>query len=191
MIHLWFELSNPGRPLAFLTWRGPEPEDFWWTILLALVVLFWLLRRRLTAERAGRLLFLVLVTALLRQTDFIENPFSPFFGFAGIGFIAFGIVWDSLTIGSWANESTPGLPRIGRIFLYVGYVLLTVTVINWALTSHDLTTVGYFTGTSALVGLDRFGKPMLYAIFFVTLALPPNDDGEAGDTNGEAQPVTT
>jgi hypothetical protein len=153
-------------------------------LFFALVALWWLARGTLTNERAARLLFLVLITALLRQTDFIENPFSPFFGFAGIAFIAFGIVWDSLTIGSWANVGTPTLPRISRIFLYVGYVLLTVTVVNWALTTHDLWTVGRFTGDWAVAGLRRFGVPMLYAIYAVTLSLPPHGDGaDTADNN--------
>lgn len=168
---LWLEVTNPGRPLARLTWRGLGPVDFWWVLLFAVVGLIWFLRGRLTPERAGRLLFLLLITALLRQTDFIENPFSPFLAFTGIGFIAFGVVWDALTAGSWANVSTPGLPRASRIFLYLGYILLTVTIINWALATHDLFTLSKFTGDTALVGLESFGKPMIYAIFAVTLAL--------------------
>ncbi|MCZ7570422.1 MAG: hypothetical protein M5U01_17795 [Ardenticatenaceae bacterium] len=178
-VTLWLEIARPGRPLARLTWHGSGPEDFWWVILFTLVAAVWLLRGRLTTERAGRLLFLLLITALLRQTDFIENPFSPFLAFAGIGFIAFGVVWDALTAGSWANVSTPGLPRISRIFLYLGYVLLTVTIINWALATHDLFTLGKFTGDTALVGLEIFGKPMIYAIFAVTLA-PPLEAEEGG-----------
>jgi hypothetical protein len=112
---------------------------------------------------------MTLVTLLLRQTDFISNRFSPFVDSSGLGFLAFGIVWDALTIGAWANIGTPGLPRVSRIFLYLGYVLLTVTVINWAVTSHDLESVGRLTGDLGLVGMDAFGKPMLYTIFVVTL----------------------
>lgn len=177
VIHLWYELVSRGRPLAVLRWRGPEPVDFWLVTLIAGAALGWLLRGRLTPDRVGRLIFLVLITALLRQTDFIENPFSPFLGFAGIGFIAFSVIWDLLTRGKWANSGTPGLPRLSRILLYVGYALLTVTVINWSLAAHDLATVGKFTGETAVAGFERFGRPMLYAIFAITLALPPADGG--------------
>jgi hypothetical protein len=79
------------------------------------------------------------------------------------------VVWDALTSGSWANVSSPGLSRTSRIFLYLGYVILTVTVINWALTTHDLSSLSQLTGNTALVGLDRFGRPMLYAIIAITL----------------------
>lgn len=165
------ELLAPGMPLARFTAIGPgNPLDFWWVAIFGAVTLFWLFRGRLTATRAAGMLFLTLITGLLRQTDFIENPFSPFFGFAGIFFIAFGIVWDVLTSGSWANEGTKALPRSGRIFLYLGYVLLTVTLVNWAVTIHDLTTISSFTGDIAVTGLLRFGRPLLFAIFAVTLA---------------------
>ena len=167
---LWYWATNAGNPLAFLTWSGPEPLDFWWVVLIAGVALFWFVRRELTAERVGHLFMLMLITALLRQTDFIGNRFSPLFGFAGVGFIAFGMIYDAITAGTWANVETKGLPRSSRIFLYVGYVLLTVTVVNWALAAHDLHSIAKLTGGAALVGMERFGRPMLYAIFAVALA---------------------
>lgn len=172
VVHLWYEATAPGRPLAALAWRGSEPEDFWWTVLLAGFALLWAVRGRLTRERATLLLGLVVMTWLLRQTDLLDDPYSPFFlGYSGIGFLAFGIVWDALTAGSWANVETRGLPRTSRVLMYVGYTLLTVTVVNWALTSHDLGTVGKFTGDAAMVGLERFGKPLLYGVMVLTLAL--------------------
>lgn len=189
LLHLWWELTAESGLLRALFWGDTAIVDFWWVLFFGVVALWWLARGTLTNERAGRLLFLVLITALLRQTDFIENPFSPFFGFAGVAFIAFGIVWDSLTIGSWANFGTPTLPRISRIFLYVGYVLLTVTVVNWALTTHDLWTVSRFTGDWAVSGLRRFGVPMLYAIYAVTLSLPP-DGGEADTADNNPTPTS-
>jgi hypothetical protein len=146
--------------------------DVWWTVILVGAVVYCLLRRTLAERRANQLLFLALILLLLGQTDFISNRFSPFFGFAGIAFLAFGIIWDALTVGAWANVDTPGLPRTSRIFLYLGYVLLTIVVINWAAVSHDLAMVGQLTGDLGLVGLDRFGRPLLYAIIVATLALP-------------------
>ncbi len=130
------------------------------------------MRRSFTTKRAATLLFLILSLGLLNQTNFIENPFSPFFAFAGIGFVAFGIAWDALTAGSWANVDSSRLPRTARIFLYVGYTLLTVTIINWALASHNLTEINRYTGGLAILGLDIFGVPYLYALFFTMLNSP-------------------
>jgi hypothetical protein len=174
LLDLKSELAYPGGPTSALTAPGAFPffTDFWWMLACTLLGLYWLAHRQLTQARLVGLLFVFLVLELLRQTSFISSPFSPFFGFAGVGFLAFGLVWDALTSGSWANVSTPGLPRTSRIFLYLGYVLLSVTVVNWVLSAHDLTQLNEFTGDVAVVGLNRFGRPLLFAIFAATLALP-------------------
>jgi hypothetical protein len=168
--HLYDKVTNPGALLGAFTWNGPQVVDTWWVVLLSLVGLYLLVAKKLNGAKAGQLFFVLCMTYLLRQTSFISSPLSPVLGFAGVGFIAFGVVWDSLTSGSWANTGTPGLSRPSRIFLYLGYVILTVTVINWALTTHDLSSLSQLTGNTALVGLDRFGRPMLYAIFAITLS---------------------
>ena len=172
LVDLYRELTNPGRPLSALA----DAEigaliDFWWVLILAATALLWATRRRLTRERVGRLLLLILLTALVRQTDFISNRFSVF-GFAGVGFLAFGLVWDALTVGAWANVESRALPRVSRIFLYLGYILLTVAVVNWALTTHDLASQARLTGDMALSGFNRFGRPVIYAIFAIALAAP-------------------
>ena len=144
--------------------------DFWWVGIFSAATALWHARGRLTEERARRLLLLVLITFLMRQTDFIEDPFSPFLGFTGVGLVALGLVWDVLTIGFWANNDSRGLPRVSRIFLYLGYVLFSVAVVNWAVASRDLLSVSFLTGQAALGGFFFFGKPLIYAIFVVTLA---------------------
>ena len=167
---LWIGLTNPGRPLGYFGWSGLEPVDFWWVVIFAAVAVYWIVRARLTEDRARRLLLLVVITLLMRQTGFIEDPFSPFLGFTGVGMIALGLIWDALTIGFWANQDSPGLPRVSRIWLYLGYILFSIAVLNWAVASHDLLQVDFFTGQAALGGFGIFGKPLIYAIFAVTLA---------------------
>lgn len=184
---LWIQLTNPGRFLSFLGWSGLEPVDFWWVVILSAVAFYWLVRNRLTEERARRLFLLVLITLLMRQTGFIEDPFSPFLGFTGVGLIALGIVWDALTIGFWANNDSRGLPRVSRILLYLGYVLFSIAVLNWSVASHDISQVDFFTGQAALGGFSLFGKPLIYAIFAVTLA-----ESAVGDEKGsEARDLDT
>ena len=46
-------------------------------------------------------------------------------------------------------------------------------------TMRDLTAVSRLTGEAALDGLERYGRPMLYAIFAVTLAATPRDSEPA------------
>ncbi len=179
---LWIGLTEPGRPLGYFGWSGLEPVDFWWVVIFAAVAVYWLARARLTEDRARRLLLLVVITLLMRQTGFIEDPFSPVLGFTGVGMIALGLIWDALTIGFWANEDSQGLPRVSRIWLYLGYILFSIAVLNWSVASHDILQVDFFTGQAALGGFGIFGKPLIYAIFAVTLA------GAATDVTGAEEP---
>ena len=187
---LWISLTNPGRPLSLFAWSGLEPVDFWWVVIFASVAVYWAARRTLTEIRARGLVLLVLITLLMRQTGFIEDPFSPVLGFTGVGMIAIGLIWDALTIGFWANEGSRGLPRASRIWLYLGYILFSIAVLNWAVASHDILQVDFFTGQAALGGFGLFGKPLIYAIFAVVLAHPDVEDVEgepAREPDREAQ----
>ena len=184
---LWISLTNPGRPLGFFAWSGLEPVDFWWVVIFAAVAAYWTVHRTLTEDRARRLLLLVLITLLMRQTGFIEDPFSPVLGFTGVGMIALGLVWDALTIGFWANEDSRGLPRVSRIWLYLGYILFSIAVLNWAVASHDILQVDFFTGQAALGGFGIFGKPLIYAIFAVILAQSFMEESEGEPAPDEGQ----
>jgi len=74
------------------------------------------------------------------------------------------------TFGPWVNRESPGLPRASRLFIYIGYGLVAVTLINWSLTAHVLSELEYYTGAGALQGFSRFGTPLLYVVFGVVLA---------------------
>lgn len=108
------------------------------------------------------------------RNDLAENSNL---GFAGVGFIVFGIIWDTLTRGAWVNDDSRSFSRTSRAFLYLGYVILTATLVNWALTTHDLTTLNALTGKAAMAGYERFGLPMLYVIYVLTLSrvIKPED----------------
>lgn len=172
---LWANLIAPSHILSAFAVNAPVMTDAWFTLLIIGVGVVWLIQGQLNPLRVGLLITCLLITTLIRHTDFINNPFSPLssvFGFGGLGFIAFGILWDAINIGSWANQSSRSLPRLSRIFLYFGYVLLTVCAVNWALTSHNLTMLNYLTGEIAGAGFIQFGKPMLFAFVLVTLLQP-------------------
>jgi hypothetical protein len=175
---LWMHVTSPGNLLRGLFWQGAQPLDFWWTLLVCVTAIAWLVQRRLTPARAAQLFFALLIVFLLRQTNFIESPFSPLFGFAGVGFLVFGLCWDTLTRGAWVNDASPGFPRAGRLFLYVGYTLLTVTLVTWALGTHDLESLNSLTGGAADAGFGTFGRPLLYAAVLVTLLSPSHTPAE-------------
>ena len=69
----------------------------------------------------------------------MDNPFSPLFGFAGVFFLVFGIMWSVVTGGGqFVHGDSSGLPRASRLLLYLGYVLLSVSVAHWYIISHNV-----------------------------------------------------
>lgn len=182
-------LTDPGRILDVITWEARTQVTVWWTLLAVGVAGYLAARRRLDSRALEGLLLIAVIITVAGGADAIGDPFSPFVAFTGAGIIAFGIVWDTMTIGSWANEDSPGLPRANRMLLYLGYVLFSVTVINWALTTHDLSSIHFFTDGASSLGFATFGVPVLYAIYTLTFAriLRPPSGGE-GVTAAEPTP---
>jgi hypothetical protein len=77
-------------------------------------------------------------------------------------FLVFGIVWNILTAGGqFVNQSSPGLPRDSRLLLYVGYVLLSVSVAHWYLVSHNIV-VQIVQGDINVLGFLVLGLPLAY-----------------------------
>jgi hypothetical protein len=150
-------------------WGGPENLDLAWMLVFLALGLWWLARSELTEIRAERLLFVVLLAALLRQFEFVSDPFAPLLGFAGVGFVAFGLIWGFLTAGGWANEDSARFPRSSRTFLYLGYSLFSVALLNWFAASHDVPELARFQGFGS-DGVALLGYPLLYALFLLVLA---------------------
>jgi hypothetical protein len=139
---------------------------------LTFVVLIFVRHIRHSHFHAGawqRLLLPLLIVTLMGQTNLIAAPLDPLFSLAGVGYLAVGLGWDLLTAGSWANESSPALPRLSRIFLYLGYIILTAMLVNWAADTHDSSLLAGFTGQAALMGLTLLGYPYLYAILYLLM----------------------
>lgn len=167
--YLWVDATRPGHWLQSIGWSSSEALVLAWLVIVAGFALLWLWRRNLSEARLRRLLLIILILTLLRQTGLIASPLNPLFSLAGVGTLAVGLGWDLLTAGSWANEQSSWLPRASRIFLYLGYVLLTVMLVNWAAAAHDFVLLDRFTGEAALVGLVLLGYPYLLVVIYLTL----------------------
>ncbi len=160
---VWWFMQN-GRPLQ--EWRYHYQDlDLWILAALTTLSLYWLVRRELNAARALALLGLTFFGWVLNFTDFLDNPLSLFFGFAGIFFTVFGILWGVLTAGGkFANYDSPAFPRINRIILYLGYVLLTVNVTHWFTVTHNVQEQVFNSDLTA-AGLRIFGLTAAYLVF--------------------------
>ncbi len=154
--------------LGPLRWQGAIPLDIAWNALFLGMAAWWAFRRTLTRTRAERIFFLILLGAVLNHFDVFADPLSPLLGFAGVGFIVFGLVWGFLTGGGWANEHSTRFPRPSRVFLYLGYSLLSVAILNWFSVTHDIDELGAMTAAGEN-GVALLGYPLLYALFVLVL----------------------
>lgn len=161
---LWFlALQALPGPLA-LWWDGPAPLVLWGLVATTAAAAVAARRGQLTHEQAQRLLVVGVVLLLVGAPFTVSSPFSPFLLSSGLWVIVFGLLWDIITSGSWANRDTAALPHASRVLLYLGYLMLSLAVIVWARASHDLTGLSFLTGAAADLGFAQFGVPLLAAV---------------------------
>lgn len=160
---VWWFMEN-GRPLQAWRYQYSDIEP-WILLALTTLTLYWGIQKQLTPPRALALLGLVFFAWVLNFTDFLDNPLALFFGFAGIFFTAFGILWGVLTAGGkFANFTSLRFPRLNRIVLYLGYVLLTLNLTHWYTVTHNVEEQ-VFNGDLTLTGLRIFGYTAAYLVF--------------------------
>lgn len=160
---VWWFMEN-GRPLQEWRYQYPDIEP-WILLALTAVTIFWIARGELSPPRAIALLGLGFFAWVLNFTDFLDNPLSLFFGFAGIFFTAFGILWGVLTAGGkFANYDSLRFPRLNRIVLYLGYVLLTLNITHWYTVTHNVQEQAFNTDLT-LAGLRIFGYTAAFLVF--------------------------
>lgn len=164
---------------ASVTGPGRVLEDWGWTLrgvdLLAIgallgMVVRWRLGGQLTERRLEWALYLLLLTALLRQGEFVADPFAPFLAFAGGAFVLFGLMWGLATGLAWANEGTPRLPRITRAQLLMGYQLLSIAILHWYLVTHDLDNLEVLTEVHPGTGTALLAQPLVLVLLVTGLA---------------------
>lgn len=122
--------------------------------------------------RIGQLLSLSVVSYFMQQLDFLNNPLSPVFSYAGIFFVGFGFVWDTLVGAGWVNEASPQFPRHARLFGYLGYTLLTITLVMWAGFSLNPDLLALMSGQHAVEGVYTYGFPAVHLLYLVIILAP-------------------
>ncbi|MFP5254535.1 MAG: hypothetical protein ACLGI8_01665 [Acidimicrobiia bacterium] len=169
IVLLHASLTGPGRALEGWAWtlRG---VDLIAIATLVLLVVRWSVGGRLSERRAEWALYLLLLTALLREGDFVADPFAPFLAFAGGAFVLFGLVWGLATGLAWANDGTPGLPRATRAQLLMGYQLLSIAILHWYLVTHDLDNLEVLTEVHPGTGTALLGQPLVLVLLLTGLA---------------------
>ena len=101
------------------------------------MLLWWLLRRTLTAERGAAVGVALLIAALFDQRGFAEDPLQALFGFTGFAFVLFGFLWTLLTGAEAANGTSRRYPRSTRVLFFLANSLFGVTVLAFAALIRD------------------------------------------------------
>ena len=78
------------------------------------------------------------------------------------------------------------MSKLSRILLYQGYILLSITVLTYYISTGNLEQVETSSSQQIAVGFIIFGRPLAYAIFAITLVLLI-----ANETVEEAPPART
>ncbi len=144
-----------------------------WVALLVATAGFWIVTGRMSRHRVRGVTLALGLALLLGQQGFLEDPLGAL-SFLGVLLIAAGFIADAAAYGPWANRESPGLPRVSRVLLYVGYVLFAVALVNWALVTHDLADVTLYTGQGALTGFRAFGQPLIFLVFLAVITSRPD-----------------
>jgi len=187
--------TGPGRVLEEWAWTLRGVDLLAVGALIALLVR-WRLAGQLTERRLEWSLYLLLLTALLREGEFVADPFAPFLAFAGGAFVLFGLVWGLATGLAWANEGSPRLPRITRAQLLMGYQLLSIAILHWYLVTHDLDNLEVLTEVHPSTGTALLAQPLVLVLLLTGLAsaladveIRSADDDEGAVPEGAGAPV--
>jgi hypothetical protein len=131
-----------------------------------------IIRRQTIQLLLPRYIIVLVLSILMQQTSFLNNPLSPVLGFAGVAFVAFGFIWDVLFGVTWINQDSRQFPRIARVLGYIGYSLLTVTAVAWAGISQNPVLLSLLSGDIVYQGYHFFGMPAIHLLYAVTLIAP-------------------
>ena len=126
-------------------------------------------RRSLTTRFLGSVLLLLVLTVLLTARDFVSNPLSIVLGFAGVGFILFGYVWNFITGAEASNSDSAAFPRDARLLLFCALNVFGVTVLAWAAMVRSVS-FGTDLGPFATLGDEVVGIPLIVAGFVALTA---------------------
>jgi hypothetical protein len=95
--------------------------------------------RSLDSGMLARLGALVLFSWLVgTKGDFLQAWLGRFLPVAAVATVVIGLLWLLLTDSALATGDSKVFPMAGRPLLWVGFLLLSVTIANWILVTHAL-----------------------------------------------------
>jgi len=110
-------------------------------VVVTLAVLVVLLARWRRVDRSllvTALTVLVFSWLVTSQGDYISF-LGRLVGLSAVVVVVFGIVWTLLSGSSFTSSSSRWMPQPARPLLFVGYILLSVVILTWSVTTHSAT----------------------------------------------------
>ncbi|GAB3249127.1 hypothetical protein [Nocardioides dilutus] len=122
---------------------------------VTLVALGWLLvrwRRVDTGEVSLLLAVVVFSWLVISRGDYLSF-LGGLLGLPGVVVVVFGVLYTLLSGSGFTTESSKRLPRESRTLMFVGYLLLSVTILNWHEVIHDPQSPLFATSAFYFLGL--------------------------------------
>lgn len=142
----WIEASTE------LSWGFSYPTiDVGVTVAaLAWLLLRW--RRVGTGEVSLVLAVVVFSWLVISRGDYLSF-IGGLLGLPAVVVVVFGVLYTLLSGSGFTTESSARLPRESRTLMFVGYLLLSVTILNWLEVIHDPQSPLFATSAFYFLGL--------------------------------------
>jgi hypothetical protein len=124
-------------------------------VTVTLVALGWLLVRwrRVDTREVSLVLAVVLFSWLVISRGDYLSFLGGLLGLPGVVVLVFGILYTLLSGAGFTTESSRRLPRESRTLMFVGYLLLSVTILNWLEVIHEPQSPLFATSAFYFLGL--------------------------------------
>ncbi len=166
---------------------GIATVSSWVAIVVLLVAL---VTRTLDRGRQVGVLTVLLVGGLYAFRDALDDPVSALLGFAGLGVLLFGLVWQVLTEADVTRTGTRRFPLTTRVYLFLANGVFAVCSVALAALSRHPSQSGSAADQQEL-GDSILGTPLLLAAVLVGLwlAVRPTPESAGSPRPAPSYPI--
>jgi len=105
--------------------------------------------------------------------------------------VVFGVVWSLLADSSFANADTRRFPRRSRALLWIGYLVLSLSLLNWLEHSHRHASTAHIDAGFFLLGIPvaawlAIRRPFSAAATAQATATAPDESGQSVESSPTA-----
>lgn len=176
---------------AWLSSWAWTPERFGdlGVLLAGILTAHALLRRRWTHDRAGLVLFVLLMSALVRQAAILEVPIGLLLSSSATALLVFGLAWSFVTSGSSVHDDSAHAHRDRRLLFFLGQSLYGIAIVAWAVIGKEVDALATLTEVTALAVLTLGTSLILLTVYQqVSPGAGPRSTPPASATTDDVRP---